>query len=157
VYHAPPPHEATSKNEAVLVARRSLDTLQKERNITQEQFELQSTYGRTLVNKNIDTEAVQGFLDMIIPRQVAITKRIQELDVEIEKAQQALTRTQQNVHESARGEKRRASITATVLAETDGVAELLLTYGMFLIIQACYRCLTLLLYRRFQRILDTNL
>jgi hypothetical protein len=100
---------------------------------------------------------VQGFLDMFVPRQVAITKRIQELDIQIEKAQQELGTAQQKVYEDARGDERRAKITVTVLSEADGAAELLLTYGMFLVDGNTCRYLTWISYRRFQRILDATI
>jgi uncharacterized protein (TIGR02231 family) len=128
IYHAPsrgPSIRATATTDL----RRSLEALQKERTITQEQSEFLGSYGRTLDSKNMNIEDVQRFLDMFGPRQLAVAKRIQELDAQIDKAQEELSEAQQKEFEDVRGAQRGAAVTVTVLAETDGTAELMLTYG----------------------------
>ncbi|CCO31865.1 hypothetical protein BN14_05916 [Rhizoctonia solani AG-1 IB] len=76
----------------------------------------------------MNIEDVQRFLDMFGPRQLAVAKRIQELDAQIDKAQEELSEAQQKEFEDVRGAQRGAAVTVTVLAETDGTAELMLTY-----------------------------
>ncbi|CAE6502255.1 unnamed protein product [Rhizoctonia solani] len=127
VYHAPS-HDRSRQTGATTDLRRALEALQKERSITQEQSEFLGNYGRTLDSKNINIEDVQRFLDLFGPRQLAVAKRIQELDTQIEKAQEELNEAQRKEFEDVRGAQRGAAITVTVLAEMDGSAELTLTY-----------------------------
>ncbi|KAB5591408.1 Protein F37C4,5 [Ceratobasidium theobromae] len=128
VYHAPQRETSASRNEAVAAARRNLDSVQKERDIAKEQSDFLAAYGRTLNSKNIGIEDVHKFIDTFGPRQVEVAKRIQELDTQVSKAQGELNEAQCKVFEDAEGEKRGTRVTVTVLAETDGGAELMLTY-----------------------------
>ncbi|CAE6359602.1 unnamed protein product [Rhizoctonia solani] len=127
VYHAPS-RDQGNRATATADLRRSLEALQKERTIAQEQSEFLGNYGRTLDSKAVNIEDVQRFLDMFGPRQLAVAKRIQELDVQIEKAQGELSEAQRKEFEDASGAQRGAAVTVTVLAETDSTAELMLTY-----------------------------
>ncbi|KAG8729594.1 hypothetical protein FRC11_008416 [Ceratobasidium sp. 423] len=127
IYHAPS-RDGGRTAAATTDLRRVLETLQKERSVAQEQSEFLANYGRTLDSKSINIEDVQRFLDMFGPRQLAIAKRIQELDAQIDKTQEELNETQRKEFEDARGAQRGTAITVTVLAETDGQAELMLTY-----------------------------
>ncbi|EUC60830.1 mucoidy inhibitor A [Rhizoctonia solani AG-3 Rhs1AP] len=127
VYHAPS-HGSSSQSSATTDLQRTLEALQKERSIAQEQSEFLGNYGRTLDSKSINIEDVQRFLDMFGPRQLAIAKKIQELDTEIAKAQQELSESQRKEYEDSRGVQRGTAVTVTVLAEMDGSAELMLTY-----------------------------
>ncbi|KAG8695964.1 hypothetical protein FRC11_001067 [Ceratobasidium sp. 423] len=65
---------------------------------------------------------------MFGPRQLAVAKRIQELDVQVEKAREEHDEARRKVYQDKQGEKRGARVTVTVLAEMDGKAELMLTY-----------------------------
>ncbi|CAE7172154.1 unnamed protein product [Rhizoctonia solani] len=65
---------------------------------------------------------------MFGPRQLAVSQKIQELDAQIEKAQEKVRESQRKEYEDARGAQRGTAITVTVLAEADDSAELLLTY-----------------------------
>ncbi|CUA71578.1 hypothetical protein RSOLAG22IIIB_09663 [Rhizoctonia solani] len=127
VYHAPS-YSIISYSESATTAQRTLEALQKERDIAREQSEFLGSYGKTLDSKNINIEDVQRFLDMFGPRQVAIAKRIQDLDVQVEKARDELIEVRSKEYHDKRGEKRGTRVTVTVLAETDGKAELTLTY-----------------------------
>jgi hypothetical protein len=133
VHHAPGPRSNNHNNKAVATTRCALEALQKERDVAREQAEFLGSYGRTLDCKAINVEDVQRFLDMFGPRQIAVAQRIRELDVEIEKAQEEFNQARRNIYQDAQGEKRGTRITVTVLAETDGDAELTLTYGMSVI------------------------
>ncbi|CUA74076.1 Protein F37C4,5 [Caenorhabditis elegans] [Rhizoctonia solani] len=128
VYHAPSYSASSSSDESVTKAQRTLEALQKERDIAREQSQFLGSYGKTLDSKNVNIEDVQRFLDMFGPRQIAVAKRIQELDAQIKKASQELDDARSKVYEDKRGEKRGTRVTVTVLAETDGKAELMLTY-----------------------------
>ncbi|KAG8765942.1 hypothetical protein FRC12_007190 [Ceratobasidium sp. 428] len=133
VYHSPhsQPNAPRSDNphqQAVVEANRALQSLQKEREVAKEQSNFLNSYGKTLDNKNINIEDVERFLDMYGPRQVTAAKRIQELDVQIEQAQKEYNEARAKVYEDQQGAKRGTRITVTVLAETDGEAELMLTY-----------------------------
>ncbi|CUA74074.1 Protein F37C4,5 [Caenorhabditis elegans] [Rhizoctonia solani] len=128
VYHAPSYSSSSSSDESVTTAQRALEALQKERDIAREQSQFLGSYGKTLDSKNVNIEDVQRFLDMFGPRQIAVAKHIQELDVQIKKASQELDDARSKVYEDKRGEKRGTRVTVTVLAETDGKAELMLTY-----------------------------
>ncbi|KAG8744401.1 hypothetical protein FRC10_010179 [Ceratobasidium sp. 414] len=133
VYHNPhrqpsPPSSDDPHERAVAESRRALEALQKEREVAEEQSKFLDSYGKTLDSKNISIEDVQKFLDMFGPRQVAVAKRIQELDVQITEAERVHNEAQEKVYADARGAKRGTKITVTVLAETDGQATLLLTY-----------------------------
>jgi len=133
VYHSPYRQVNTSATEtpheeAVAVSRRALEALQKEREVAQEQAKFLNSYGKTLDSKNVNIEDVERFLDMFGPRQVAVAKRIQELDVQIAQAEKEYNEEQAKVYADVRGAKRGTKITVTVLAETDGKAELMLTY-----------------------------
>ncbi|CAE6486507.1 unnamed protein product [Rhizoctonia solani] len=127
VYHAPS-NSSSRQTSATTDLQRTLEALQKERSIAQEQSEFLGNYGRTLDSKSINIEDVQRFLDMFGPRQLAIAKRIQELDTEIAKAQHELSDSQRKEYEDSRGVQRGTAVTVTVLAEMDGSAELMLTY-----------------------------
>ncbi|CUA77160.1 Protein F37C4,5 [Caenorhabditis elegans] [Rhizoctonia solani] len=128
VYHAPSYSASSSSDESVTTAQHALEALQKERDIAREQSQFLGSYGKTLDSKNVNIEDVQRFLDMFGPRQIAVAKRIQELDVQIKQASQELDEARSKVYEDKRGEKRGTRVTVTVLAETDGKAELMLTY-----------------------------
>ncbi|KAB5591405.1 Mucoidy inhibitor A [Ceratobasidium theobromae] len=128
VYHAPQWETSASRDEAVAAARRNLHSVRKERDIAKEQSDFLAAYGRTLDSKNIGVEDVHKFIDTFGPRQVEVAKRIQDLGVQVSKAQGELDEAQRKVFEHAEGEKRGTRITVTVLAETDGSAELMLTY-----------------------------
>ncbi|CAE6398649.1 unnamed protein product [Rhizoctonia solani] len=127
IYHTPSNHQ-NRLADATMELRRAIEALQKERSITQEQSELLGNYGRTIDSKSVSIEDVQRFLDMLGPRQVAIAKRIQELDTQIEEEQEKLSEAQRKDYEDARGAQCGTAITVTVLAETDGPAELKLAY-----------------------------
>ncbi|CAE6431948.1 unnamed protein product [Rhizoctonia solani] len=127
VYHAPS-HNSSRQTSATTDLQRALEALQKERSVAQEQSEFLGNYGRTLDSKSVSIEDVQRFLDMFGPRQLAVAKKIQELDTEIAKAQQELSDSQRKEYEDARGAQRGTAVTVTVLAEVDGSAELMLTY-----------------------------
>ncbi|KAL5633009.1 hypothetical protein ACGC1H_003487 [Rhizoctonia solani] len=127
VYHAPS-HNSSRQTSATTDLQRALEALQKERSVAQEQSEFLGNYGRTLDSKSVSIEDVQRFLDMFGPRQLAVAKKIQELDTEIAKAQQELSDSQRKQYEDARGAQRGTAVTVTVLAEVDGSAELMLTY-----------------------------
>ncbi|CAE6417179.1 unnamed protein product [Rhizoctonia solani] len=132
VYHRPAPTGPNQdRREVIQVALQQLEALKKERDITTEQSELLSSYGKTLDSKTINTDAVQQFLDMFVPRQVATAKRIQELDVQISAAQEEVDKVRQAAYTDTQGKKRSAKITVTVLAEVDGAAELILTYVVY--------------------------
>ncbi|KDN41052.1 hypothetical protein RSAG8_07758, partial [Rhizoctonia solani AG-8 WAC10335] len=128
VYHAPSYSGSSSSDESVTTAQRTLDTLQKERDIAREQSQFLASYGKTLDSKNVNIEDVQQFLDMFGPRQIAVAKRIQEFDVQIGKARKELDEARSKTYQDRQGEKRGARVTVTVLTETDGKAELSLTY-----------------------------
>ncbi|CAE6433627.1 unnamed protein product [Rhizoctonia solani] len=115
VYHKPA--SASEKvQETTAAAQRQVEALRKERDVSREQAEFLSTYGRTLDSKNLTGEAVQQFLDMFGPRQIAIGKRIQELDVQIAAADEELRRVQNEAY--------------TDTLETSGPAELVLRYAV---------------------------
>ncbi|EUC54520.1 mucoidy inhibitor A, partial [Rhizoctonia solani AG-3 Rhs1AP] len=117
-----------SDDESVTTARRTLETLQKERDVAREQSQFLASYGKTLDSKNVNIEDVQRFLDIFGPRQIGVAKRIQELDVQIGKASKELDEARSKAYQDKQGEKRGTRVTVTVLAETDGKAELMLTY-----------------------------
>ncbi|CAE6450509.1 hypothetical protein ACGC1H_003472 [Rhizoctonia solani] len=127
VYHAPA-HNSSRQTSATTDLQRALEALEKERSIAQEQSEFLEKYGQTLDSKSINIEDVQRFLDMFGPRQLAVAKKIQELDAKIEQAQQELSESQRKEYEDSRGAQRGTAVTVTVLAEMDGSAELMLTY-----------------------------
>ncbi|KAB5590195.1 Protein F37C4,5 [Ceratobasidium theobromae] len=101
VYHDSNP--LNLNNEALAAAQRSLEIVEKERDVAREQAEFLSAYGRTLDTKYINIEDIQT-------------------------AQEELAATQQKVYANAQGEKHAAKITVTVLAEQGGLAEITLTY-----------------------------
>ncbi|CUA72982.1 Protein F37C4,5 [Caenorhabditis elegans] [Rhizoctonia solani] len=127
IYHAPS-YDNTSSASSITDRQRALEALQKERNIAQEQSEFLGNYGRTLDSKNINIGDVQRFLDMFAPRQLAVAKKIQELDAQIVKAQTELNEAQYKEYADSRGAQRGTVITVTVLAGSDGPADLMLTY-----------------------------
>ncbi|CUA77937.1 Protein F37C4,5 [Caenorhabditis elegans] [Rhizoctonia solani] len=127
IYHAPS-HGGNRQASASTDLQHALEDLQKERSIAQEQSEFLGNYGRTLDSKSINIEDIQRFLDMFGPRQLAVAKKIQELDAQIEKVQQELSECQRKEFEDTRGAQRGTAITVTVLAEVDGSAELMVTY-----------------------------
>jgi DNA-binding transcriptional MerR regulator len=120
------PHE-----EAVDAYHRALEALEKEREVAQEQSKFLDSYGKTLDCKNINIEDVERFLDMFGPRQVAVAKRIQELDDQIAQIEQEIEEAGAKVDAGPQGAKRDTKITVTVLAETDGHAELMVTYSAY--------------------------
>ncbi|KAG8706093.1 hypothetical protein FRC11_008522 [Ceratobasidium sp. 423] len=128
VYHAPSYTSSSPSDESVTAARRTLEALQKERDIAHEQSQFLGSYGKTLDSKNVNIDDAERFLDMFGPRQLAVAKRIQELDVQVEKARAELDEARRKVYQDRQGEKRGARVTVTVLAEMDGKAELMLTY-----------------------------
>ncbi|KAG8677963.1 hypothetical protein FRC09_020243 [Ceratobasidium sp. 395] len=135
VYHSPYSQSRVPKSDdhhqqAFAEASRALESLQKEREVTKEQSKFLDSYGKTLDSKSISIEDVERFLDMFGPRQVALAKRVQELDDQIEQAQKDYNEAQAKIYEDQRGAERGTRITVTVLAEADGEAELMLTYGM---------------------------
>ncbi|CUA67825.1 Protein F37C4,5 [Caenorhabditis elegans] [Rhizoctonia solani] len=127
VYHAPS-HDQTRSSTATTNLRRALEGLQKERSIAQQQSEFLGNYGQTLDSKSTNIEDVQRFLDMFGPRQLAVARRIQELDTRIDEAREELNEVQRKEFEDARGAQRGTAVTVTVLAEADGPVELMLTY-----------------------------
>ncbi|KAF8592965.1 hypothetical protein BDV93DRAFT_612393, partial [Ceratobasidium sp. AG-I] len=129
VYHNQPTRHTTAESDKTVSAcRRALEALRKERDIAREQADFLGSYGRTLDSKSIDIEHVERFLDMFGPRQVAVAKRIQELDVQVVQAEKEYQGAQSKVYADAQGAKRATKITVTVLAEADGEAELMVTY-----------------------------
>ncbi|CAE6463717.1 hypothetical protein ACGC1H_005362 [Rhizoctonia solani] len=128
VYHAPSYSSSGSNDELVTTAQRTLEILKKERDIAREQSQFLASYGKTLDSTNVNIEDVQRFLDIFGPRQIAVAKRIQELDVQIGKASKELDEARSKAYQDKQGEKRGTRVTVTVLAETDGKAELMLTY-----------------------------
>ncbi|CUA69216.1 Protein F37C4,5 [Caenorhabditis elegans] [Rhizoctonia solani] len=127
IYHAPS-RGNNRQTSTTTDLQRAIQTLQKERSIAQEQSEFLGHYGRTLDSNSINIEDVQRFLDIFSPRQLAVAKKIQELDTQIEKAQQELNESRSKEYEDALGAQRGTAITVTVLAGVDGSAELMLTY-----------------------------
>lgn len=130
VYHNQRAPTTNAQNdERVAETRRAVDALEKERDVAREQVQFLAAYGRTLDSKNIGIEHVERFLDMFGPRQVAVAKRIQELDVQIAQANKEHQDARSQAYVDTQGAKRRTKITVTVLAEVDGEAELMVTYG----------------------------
>jgi hypothetical protein len=109
---------------------RKLEALQTERDVAKGQAKLLTAYGRTLCSEHININDLERFLDMFSPRQLAIAQRIQELDLQVARADKEYNVARAQVFDDARGAKRGTKIMVTVLAEIDGEAELLLTYGM---------------------------
>ncbi|KAG9104890.1 hypothetical protein FRC06_006715 [Ceratobasidium sp. 370] len=128
VYHRPGPSPSTSDDKTVSECRRVVEALQKERDVAKEQSNFLNAYGETLDSKNLNIEDVERFIDMFGPRQLAIAKRIQELDVQITEAEKQFDEARSKAYADARGAKRGTKITVTVLSEADGQAELMLTY-----------------------------
>ncbi|QRW04782.1 hypothetical protein RhiLY_03781 [Ceratobasidium sp. AG-Ba] len=131
VYHNPhkqPNTPNATKSESLAVSLRALESLQKEREVAQEQSNVLSGYGKTLNSERVNIEDMGRFLDIFGPRKIAISKQIQELDIKIENAQKEVDQARAEVHVDDRGMKRKTKITVTVLAEVDGPADLLLTY-----------------------------
>ncbi|KAJ1303532.1 hypothetical protein OPQ81_011717 [Rhizoctonia solani] len=128
IYHSSYDSRPSSPDGSVVAAQRTLETLEKERDIAREQSNFLTSYGKTLDSKNVSIEDVQQFLDMFGLRQVAVAKRIQELDVQIERARGELNEAQRESYDYKQGEKRGARVTVTVLAEMDGKVELILKY-----------------------------
>ncbi|QRV75875.1 hypothetical protein RhiJN_03890 [Ceratobasidium sp. AG-Ba] len=131
VYHNPhkqPNTPNVTKSESLAVSLRALESLQKEREVAQEQSNVLSGYGKTLNSERVNIEDMGRFLDIFGPRKIAISKQIQELDIKIENAQKEVDQARAEVHVDDRGMKRKTKITVTVLAEVDGPADLLLTY-----------------------------
>ncbi|KAG9092942.1 hypothetical protein FRC07_011562 [Ceratobasidium sp. 392] len=132
VYHSPYAHPPkTSDNEAVLSSRRRLELLRKELEIVQRQMEFLSSYGRSLDSGNINPDDVERFLDGFGPRQAALTKCTQELDVQIMQARNTYDDARIQARDDSQGTKRGTKVTVTVLAEVDGEAEIMMTYGGF--------------------------
>ncbi|KAF8685733.1 hypothetical protein RHS04_00469 [Rhizoctonia solani] len=128
VYHAPPYGRFNPSDESVTNAQRALEALQKERDIARQQSEFLGSYGKTLDSKSVSIGDVERFLDMFGPRQMAVEKRIRELDLQVENAEQELNAARSKVYADRQGEKRGTRVTVTVLAEADGKAELMMTY-----------------------------
>ncbi|CAE6449644.1 unnamed protein product [Rhizoctonia solani] len=128
VYHAPTIGDSSSTDETLSAAQRALEALQKERDIIQNQSEFLEAYGKTLNSESVNVDDVGRFLDMFGPRQMAVAKRIQELDVQVAEASKALDEAKSKIYQDARGEKRGTRVTVIVLAEADGKAELMVTY-----------------------------
>ncbi|KAG9099450.1 hypothetical protein FS749_001257 [Ceratobasidium sp. UAMH 11750] len=128
VYHRPGPSPSTSNDETVSECRRIVEALRKERDVAREQSNFLNAYGKTLDSKNLNIEDMERFIDMFGPRQVAIAKRIQELDVQVVEADKRHDEARSKVYADAQGAKRGTKITVTVLSETGGQAELMLTY-----------------------------
>ncbi|KAG8701427.1 hypothetical protein FRC09_005376 [Ceratobasidium sp. 395] len=134
VYRSPPwgtpvPIRDAAHQQAVSSALYKLESLQKEREVAKEQSALLSSYSKTLDGKNTSIEDIGRFLDMFGPRQVAFSKRVQELDAQVIQAGKDYDDAQGMASTDQRGSKRGAKITVTVFAEVDGQAELMLTYG----------------------------
>ncbi|CAE6359614.1 unnamed protein product [Rhizoctonia solani] len=129
IYHALSNDHATQASTNADL-RHALELLQNERAIAQEQSEFLGSYGRTLNSKTVNVEDVQRFLDMFGLRQLEVAKRIQELDLQIDKMQEELNEARRKEYEDFRGAQRGAAITVTVLAEMDGPVELMLTYAV---------------------------
>ncbi|KAG8709941.1 hypothetical protein FRC08_017857 [Ceratobasidium sp. 394] len=135
VYHSPyrqqQPSAPTSDDpnqQAVAESLRVLESLRKEREVAKEQSTFLTAYANTLDSKNVTVEDVGRFLDMFGPRQVALAKRVQELDVQVAEAEKAYNEAQAKIYADQRGADRGTRVTVTVLAEVDGEAELMLTY-----------------------------
>lgn len=158
VCHAPTSQATQPTNETVAAALGALKSLQTERGIIAEQLKILGSYGHTLDSKNVGIEDVQRFLDVFAPRQIAVSKHVQDLDVQIAKAQEDLNKARSKVYVDAQGERRGTRITVTVLATTDGSAELVLTYGAFGIPDTIPKCSLLsLLLSYVEREVDSTL
>jgi hypothetical protein len=130
VYHRPQAQAPVASNdEQVSECHRALAALQKERDVAKEQSRFLDSYGKTLDSKNTSIDDVERFLDLFGSRQIATAQRIQELDVRVAAAQKEFNEAQARVYADAQGAKRGTKVTVTVLAESDGEAELILTYG----------------------------
>ncbi|KAF8676675.1 hypothetical protein RHS04_06422 [Rhizoctonia solani] len=127
VYHSPF-HDRSVRPSATTGLRCAIETLQNERAIVQEQGELLANYGRTLDNRSVSVEDAHRFLDMFGARQIAVLKRIQELNFQIDNAQEELSEAEQKEYEDFGIGERLAAITVVVLAEMDSPAQLMLTY-----------------------------
>jgi hypothetical protein len=129
VYH-PPSDDYCARVSDTTDLGRTLEALQNERAIAQEQSDFLCNYGRTLDSKTVGIEDITRFLDVFGLRQLAAAKRIQELNAQIDKARERLNEVQRKEYEDAQSVQRRAAMAVTVLAEMDGAAELILTYSM---------------------------
>ncbi|KAF8709669.1 hypothetical protein RHS03_02607, partial [Rhizoctonia solani] len=114
-----PCHDQLRATTSAINIGRTLDILRNEGTTAQELSEFHRNYGRTLDSKSINIEGVQRVLDFPGPRQLAVVKRIQELHVEITKAQEELNEV---TWRAGRG---------TAITVTGDSVELLLTYVVF--------------------------
>ncbi|QRW07397.1 hypothetical protein RhiLY_06396 [Ceratobasidium sp. AG-Ba] len=112
--------------EAADEYRRALEALRKEREVAKQQSLYLESYGKALDNKSVAD--VERFLDMFAPRQLAVAKHIQDLDVKIAQAEKAYSEAQAKTRSDPQDANRRTKITVTVLSEADGEAELFITY-----------------------------
>ncbi|KAG9089462.1 hypothetical protein FRC06_001542 [Ceratobasidium sp. 370] len=132
IYHDPASVQKSSStlldDSPAAVCHRELYALEKERDIVREQFRFLSSYGLSLDSKVTNSEEMARFLDMFGPRQSSVAKRLQELDIQIARTKKEYE-TQKEAYESGHSEKRCTKVSVVVLAENDGRAELMLTYG----------------------------
>ncbi|QRV93241.1 hypothetical protein RhiJN_21259 [Ceratobasidium sp. AG-Ba] len=112
--------------EAADEYRRALEALRKEREVAKQQSLYLESYGKALDNKSVAD--VERFLDMFAPRQLAVAKHMQDLDVKISQAEKAYSEAQAKTRGDPQDANRRTKITVTVLSEADGEAELFITY-----------------------------
>ncbi|QRV93219.1 mucoidy inhibitor A [Ceratobasidium sp. AG-Ba] len=124
----PPSSTEGLLGEALEEQRHALELLHSERMVAKQQSSYLELYGKALDKKPI--EEVERFLDIFAPRQLAVAKRLQELDTEITRTEKLYNDAYAKAHTTPQDEIRRTKVTITVLADIKGQAEILLTYAV---------------------------
>ncbi|CAE6456857.1 unnamed protein product, partial [Rhizoctonia solani] len=137
VYHCPNRHShrnrrhdesSDEEDEEETECRKTVQALEKQRGTIENQISFLQAYGRSLSSQNSNTESLEQFLDVYAARQDVLNKRIQELDLEIKRAEKALREVQKKQPEHKTKAQRRTKVTVTVMSKEEGNAELTLTY-----------------------------
>ncbi|KIM32689.1 hypothetical protein M408DRAFT_20058 [Serendipita vermifera MAFF 305830] len=129
IYHPPTSNDSDKKHElAVKDLQKAKAALEQQLEICKKQASILETYAGTLKGADTTGTKMNEFLDIYSERQASIDVRTTDLNEQIQAVEEQIKKEKEIWNADDESKKRAVRITVVVYAETDGPAEISLTY-----------------------------
>ncbi|KIM19585.1 hypothetical protein M408DRAFT_31098 [Serendipita vermifera MAFF 305830] len=129
IYHPPASNDSDKKHElAVKDLQKAKTALEQQLEICKKQASILQTYAGTLKGADTTGTKMNEFLDIYSERQASIDIRTTDLNEQIQAVEEQIKKEKEIWNADDESKKRAVRITVVVYAETDGPAEISLTY-----------------------------
>lgn len=131
IYKPPPPTSGLEGPLADELAalKKELHALNEEKSTNKEQVDILKQFSTTLKAKTTEAADLEKFMDVFASKRREAFKDNTGIDKKVEALEKKIKELTAQAHVDEESKKRGAQITVVVLAEADGPADLLLSYG----------------------------